>query len=95
MAKPLEHWLNEAPVERFNHRKSFEDLVEQPFLVLHTSGTTGLPKPVTITHGLVSVVDNFQYLPSVDNKDLWIKRLNAKRIYCCLPPFHVSASWLA
>lgn len=89
--KPLEYWLEETPVEHFEFQQSFDELAEQPLLVLHTSGTTGLPKPVNITHGLVSIVDKLQDLSPVDGRDVWIKRLKDKRVFCCLPPFHVSA----
>lgn len=37
--------------------KTFEQAENDPFLVLHTSGTTGLPKPVTWTHGAVAAQD--------------------------------------
>lgn len=88
--EPLEYWLEEIAVEHFEFQKSFDDLAERPLLVLHTSGTTGLPKPVNITHGLVGIVDKLQDLSPVDDKDVWIKRLKDKRVFCCLPPFHVS-----
>lgn len=89
---PLEHWLDETPSEHFRDQRSFHELAEHPFIVLHTSGTTGLPKPVDITHGLVSTVDRYQDLSPVDNKEIWLQRVKNKRILCCLPPFHVCTS---
>lgn len=34
----------------FPYTKTFEEARNDPLVVLHTSGTTGLPKPITWTH---------------------------------------------
>lgn len=86
----LDHWLGQdGKCKKYQADMSHEKLHNKPFVVLHTSGSTGLPKPIEITHGLVSVVDNWSELPSVDGKMITLQRCRATRVLCCLPPFHV------
>ncbi len=49
-------WLqsNAAP---FLYTRSFEQARFEPVVVLHTSGSTGHPKPVTIRHGSIAISD--------------------------------------
>jgi acyl-coenzyme A synthetase/AMP-(fatty) acid ligase len=55
----LEHWLQTdeevgATTAPFPYIKSFKNAYNDPFVVLHSSGTTGPPKPITVTHGCVN-----------------------------------------
>jgi O-succinylbenzoic acid--CoA ligase len=54
---------------------------DDPFVVIHTSGTTGRPKPVELTYGNfhASAIANAQNL-GVQPDDRWL---------CCMPLFHV------
>ncbi|KAF2764178.1 acetyl-CoA synthetase-like protein [Teratosphaeria nubilosa] len=52
--------------EPFPYEKSFQDVARQPFCILHTSGTTGVPKPVPWSHGLVGTMDAVRLLPPVE-----------------------------
>jgi o-succinylbenzoate---CoA ligase len=54
---------------------------DAPFVVIHTSGTTGRPKPVELTYGNfhASAIANAQNL-GVQPDDRWL---------CCMPLFHV------
>ncbi|KAH9993902.1 putative NRPS-like enzyme [Xylariaceae sp. FL0662B] len=69
--------------------KTFQDLRQTPFVVMHMSGTTGLPKPIIWTHETCVQVLNSKSsetpggIPSVDGDLLY-----GKRIIVTLPPFH-------
>ncbi|KAF3003827.1 putative secondary metabolism biosynthetic enzyme [Neopestalotiopsis sp. 37M] len=69
--------------------KSFQELQHSPFVIMHTSGTTGLPKPIVWTHDTCNQVLNAksQKAPegtvSVDST-----LINGKRVIITLPPFH-------
>lgn len=42
---------------------TFRDVESQPAIIIHSSGTTGLPKPVVLTHGYLATFDRMQMLP--------------------------------
>lgn len=42
--------LVEKPHPHFPYEKSFDSAKDEPFAVLHTSGTTELPKPIVWNH---------------------------------------------
>ena len=60
---------------------SFRPDPDDVFVVIHTSGTTGRPKPVELTYGnfYASAIGNQQNL-GVEPDDRWL---------CCMPLFHV------
>lgn len=60
----LEDMLSPTPVEPYQYDKKFEDVKDQPFCYLHTSGTTGNPKPIPWSHALIGTMDAVRLLPS-------------------------------
>lgn len=44
---PLHDWFPTEEVPHFSYEKTFEQAEWEPLCVLHTSGSTGLPKPIT------------------------------------------------
>lgn len=63
-------------------------MAEQPFLTLHTSGSTGLPKPVDINHGLIASIDAQQLLADVDGHLVSSQEWHGRHVFAGLPPFH-------
>ena len=51
----------EAPDYPFE--KAFDEALNDPILIIHSSGTTGDPKTITMSHGTVSVTDNDRFIP--------------------------------
>ena len=92
--EPLDTLLQvEAPL--FPYHPSFDEAVRHPVVVLHSSGSTGLPKPVVMTHGTFTVMDNDRNFPTVTgrkNHDLIIWDFDGTpgRIYEPFPPFHLA-----
>ncbi|KAF3065896.1 Carboxylic acid reductase [Daldinia childiae] len=64
---PVEDWFPEQDVEHFPYEKTFEQAEWDPLVVLHTSGSTGIPKPVVIKHGLIAMNDIHHELPTFGN----------------------------
>ncbi|KAI1824128.1 hypothetical protein F4861DRAFT_277511 [Xylaria intraflava] len=80
--------------EHYPYNKSFEESRNDPVVVLHSSGSTGLPKPITMTHGSFSVLDNEHNLPDVPGRrkrdwSMWTFEGEA-RVYTVFPFFHLA-----
>ncbi|KAF2875490.1 hypothetical protein BDV95DRAFT_561998 [Massariosphaeria phaeospora] len=84
----MEHWLEDGPVETYAYTKTFTEARLEPFVVLHTSGSTGMPKPIVENHGTVSIVDAFTALPSLGEKPTYPAMCAGKRVYLTFPLFH-------
>lgn len=65
--------LIEKPHEHFPFKKTFEVAKDEPFVVLHTSGTTELPKPIVWTHDYIATATQRNEAPtgSVNQMDLY------------------------
>lgn len=83
--------LSESDVAPYPYGKAFEEAHNDPLLVIHTSGSTGLPKPVTLYHGGLATVDKQQTLPPFKGQKAQVTFFRSKsRSFSALPPFHVS-----
>ncbi|TRX87850.1 hypothetical protein FHL15_011268 [Xylaria flabelliformis] len=79
---------------RYPFSKLFDECRDDPVVVLHSSGSTGLPKPITMTHGSFAVLDNEHNLRDVPGRrkrdwSMWTFRGEA-RVYTVFPFFHLA-----
>ena len=85
----LEDWLSgpSAPPRPFT--KSFEEVRHEPMVMLHSSGTTGLPKPVGYTHGCLAAQQSL-LRPPVKDRGSYVMELasRAARLFNAFPLFH-------
>lgn len=59
----LDDLLNdETPVQPFPYTKTFEEAAHDPIFILHSSGTSGNPKPMIINHAAFASADRFAFL---------------------------------
>jgi long-subunit acyl-CoA synthetase (AMP-forming) len=86
----LEDLLAPGEIPRYKYLKSFDEAKDDPLVVLHTSGSTGLPKPVLLTQSWVCGLDRLQNLGKHDGCGVLLLNFVGKRIFSCLPAFHVS-----
>ncbi|KAI7075239.1 acetyl-CoA synthetase-like protein [Hortaea werneckii] len=84
----IETLLSSHPVQTFPYEADFRTCLNDAFIILHTSGSTGLPKPVEITHGLIATIDAQQLLPDVDGRHTAAREWAHRSVYTALPPFH-------
>ncbi|MCJ1394676.1 hypothetical protein MMC18_007556 [Xylographa bjoerkii] len=65
-----------------------------PTLILHSSGSTGPPKPIVMCHGTFSVADNdrnMRVLPGRKNQNFKVWDFdNGGRFFSAFPPFHMA-----
>lgn len=74
----------------YPYDKSFEETRKEPLVVLHTSGTTGLPKPIVWTHDFAASWLQWFRMDApagyVNTYTIW----SPGRLFFTFPPFHVS-----
>lgn len=77
--------LDEALVEVMHFEKSFDEYRMKPWILLHTSGSTGIPKVITIRHGYTTTIDAYSRFGSEVKQ-----RSGSLRLFNPFPPFHMS-----
>ncbi|KAL2839422.1 acetyl-CoA synthetase-like protein [Aspergillus pseudoustus] len=87
-----DEWVS-TPVDPFPYTKTFEEAEWDPFVVLHTSGSTGLPKPVVIPQGSLALNDAHRYLSDDEGNFPWLPtfaKFENPRYLCTCPLFHTA-----
>ncbi|KAJ6016810.1 NRPS-like enzyme [Penicillium sp. IBT 35674x] len=67
---PLDRWkidsmwdvFSSNPVPPYACNLQFTKAEDVPAIIIHSSGTTGNPKPITVTHGYLATLDNMRHL---------------------------------
>ena len=77
--------LDPDPVDDWPFEKTFDALRSAPWVRLHTSGSTGVPKVVTLKHGFASAIDGFQTLSPNP-----MSHYAGLRMLIPFPPFHLA-----
>ncbi|KAJ5786433.1 NRPS-like enzyme [Penicillium pulvis] len=55
--------LLESNASPYPFEKSFQMAENEIAIIIHSSGTTGMPKPAPLTHGFLATIDTGAYLP--------------------------------
>ncbi|GFF76268.1 hypothetical protein IFM47457_04106 [Aspergillus lentulus] len=88
----LDELLDAMSTEAFPYTKTFDEAINDPFCFLHTSGTTGVPKPIPWSHGLIGTMDAVRLLPPAagdGNLPPWTTDWNTgDTIYSSFPMSH-------
>ncbi|ORY16213.1 transferase family protein-like protein [Clohesyomyces aquaticus] len=88
----VDELLDAESTEHFPYTKTFEEAIQDPFCILHTSGTTGVPKPISWSHGLIGTMDAVRLLPPTEGDGRllpWTSDWNeGDRIYSAFPMSH-------
>lgn len=81
---PLEEWLDGKPASHYPYDKTFKEAEWEPMCVLHTSGSTGLPKPIVVRQGMFALADAWKEAPEWDGKKpLWSTFVNGAKRHLC------------
>ncbi|MCJ1385508.1 hypothetical protein MMC17_008631 [Xylographa soralifera] len=88
----LDELLDSEAAEPYPYNKTFEEAIQDPICLLHTSGSTGLPKPIAWSHGLIGTMDAVRLLPPTEGDGgmaPWTVDWNdGDRIYSSFPMSH-------
>ncbi|KAL9601177.1 MAG: hypothetical protein Q9219_002677 [cf. Caloplaca sp. 3 TL-2023] len=88
----IDELLSAENTEPFAYNKTFEEAIQDPFCFLHTSGSTGVPKPIPWSHGLIGTMDAVRLLPPVQGDDGLVPWTTdwkeGDRIYSSFPMSH-------
>ena len=89
----LDELLDAEATEPYPYDKIFDEALQDPLCLLHTSGSTGLPKPIAWSHGLISTLDAVRLLPETEGDGgmaPWTFDWNdGDKIYSSFPMSHV------
>lgn len=94
MIPELEDWLFASKVKHYPFNKTFAEARLEPFVALHTSGSTGLPKLVVIPHGTVASIDAWHLIPSQGAPPTIISSFSGIRLFMPFPPFHAAGLYM-
>ncbi|KFY47376.1 hypothetical protein V494_00016 [Pseudogymnoascus sp. VKM F-4513 (FW-928)] len=74
------------------YSKSFEEARWDPLVVMHTSGSTGHPKPIVVKQGGLAVMDAFLDLPEYMGGKFLMQfwKSSASRMFLPMPLFHAA-----
>ncbi|KAF7911608.1 hypothetical protein EAE99_011071 [Botrytis elliptica] len=85
----LDIFLNpDDRVTTYPFEKTFAEARYDPLIIMHTSGSTGFPKPVFVKHGAWAAMDAYQKIPPSNKGPLHSDYLRRKRVFPNLPMFH-------
>ena len=84
----LEHWLQDTEVPTYEYGKTFEEARLDPFAVLHSSGTTGVPKLIEHKHGSYASMNSYQILPLLHGRPFHQSLWKGQRVFTSFPWFH-------
>ena len=87
----LDAFLQPADVAPYAYSKTFDEARYLPFLALHTSGSTGLPKSVVLNHGTISSMDAYNLIPSLGGREVIGPSLKGTRMLVGFPLTHAAA----
>ncbi|KAK4153775.1 hypothetical protein C8A00DRAFT_33460 [Chaetomidium leptoderma] len=97
MTFPVAGWFPEEHIEPYPYNKTFEEAEWDPLLILHTSGSTGFPKPIVARQGMLAIGDKFHNLGEWKGMRLWVDEMSrrSKRTLHPMPLYHAAALYMS
>ncbi|KAI1330923.1 male sterility protein-domain-containing protein [Xylariaceae sp. FL0255] len=86
--------LSERPETSFPFTRSFNEIRHDEFMILHTSGSTGPPKPISFSIESTTTEDAHQSLEDPSQR-LWWRLFANCRYFLGMPCFHSAGIWFA
>lgn len=86
----LQDLLDFKNVPEYPYHKSWQDARHDPVFILHTSGSTGIPKPLLYTHSFITGIANNTTLSPPEGFRSLDKYFRQGRFLMTLPSFHIA-----
>ncbi|KAF2103927.1 acetyl-CoA synthetase-like protein [Rhizodiscina lignyota] len=84
-------WSMTEPAKHYSYTKTFEEARNEPYVIFHTSGSTGMPKPVPHTHGWAAAFDYQLHHPPVNGRRSVVSMIADRgRVLKGFAPWHTS-----
>lgn len=74
----------------YPYNKTWDEACNDPCLIVHTSGSTGMPKVIYYTQRMLANPATQSLLPSVEGRLPLLREWQGCRLLTTVPPFHVS-----
>lgn len=91
---PMTTFFLDAKYRPFSYEKSFEEAHNEPLVVLHTSGTSGFPKPVIWTHDWAASFGLQRYLEPPEGYESFDRLILGTRAFSLFPQFHAGSLFM-
>lgn len=87
--------LDTSRAPHYPYEKTFEEAQDEPYVILHTSGSTGFPKPIVLKHSTMATLEAQFTIPTLDGREAMINFLRrTQRLYSPMPPFHAAGLFI-
>ncbi|KAI1461675.1 acetyl-CoA synthetase-like protein [Annulohypoxylon moriforme] len=97
VVSPEKEWYTGEGSTQIDYERSVEQGKWDPFVVLHTSGSSGFPKPIVSRQGWLTTMDSFYKVPPKNGIHMWTVELArlATRHIIPMPFFHASGMYFS
>ena len=89
----LNQWLEPTAVPEYHYKFEYEEVALETSVILHTSSSTGRPKPISCPQSVWGQCDGERLVPPLDGrKTAWIGIVedNCGRLFSPMPFFHIA-----
>ena len=87
----LDFFLSDEPVQPYPYTKTWQAARKDPYVVMHSSGTTGTPKILILRQGTVAAQDAFQRFTEFREEPWYGHYWTGKRVLTSFPWVHAGA----
>ncbi|OTB02092.1 hypothetical protein M426DRAFT_205279 [Hypoxylon sp. CI-4A] len=98
LVAPEREWYSGEGSSHIEYSRNPEEGIWDPLVVLHTSGSSGFPKPIVSKQGWVMVMDKYHAIPpSKNGSPMWIAEVDrrGKGHIIPMPFFHASGVYFS
>lgn len=92
------HWLDDLPSASeadepaYPFTKTYAEARHEPWVTLHTSGSTGVPKAIAQRHATYAPIESYQRIPEHLGGPAYPSSCKGRRMYLGLPLFHCAGA---